>query len=142
MKKQENTFVETDDKKEPESKPIETVRTPFETTLKVKLTDAETLAYAREMAEVSANVSELEDEMKSLQTEFKGKIALKEARRDILGKYVATGYEHRSVKCERCYDYEERLVTEVRMDGQEPYVINQRGMTDDELQRQLALIER
>lgn len=142
MKKHANTFVESDDKKEPESKPIETVRTPFETTLKVKLTDAETLAYAREMAEVSANVSELEDEMKSIQTEFEGKIALKKARRDILGRYVATGYEHRSVKCERCYDYEERLVTEVRMDGQEPYVINQRGMTDDELQRQLALIER
>jgi hypothetical protein len=144
MKKQENTFVEVeaDAVTEPETKPIETVRTPFETVLKCKLTDAETLAYAREMAEVSANVSELEDEMKSLAAEYKAKIAIKEARRDILGKYVATGYEHRSVKCERCYDYEEKLVTEVRMDGQDPHIINQRGMTGDELQRQLELIEK
>ena len=127
---------------ETETKSIETVRVPFETVLKVKLTDAELLAYAREMAEVSDNASELESEMKSLVAEYKGKIALKEARRDILGKYIATGYEHRAVKCERSYNYDESLVTEVRLDGQEPYLISQRGLTADERQRQLALADR
>lgn len=133
---------EGNEQAEVDKKPIEPVRVPFDTVLKVKLTDAELLAYAREMAEVSDNASQLEAEQKSLVAEYKGKIALKEARRDILGKYIATGYEHRSVKCERVYDYEEKLVTEVRTDGQEPYVIGQRGLTPEELQRQLALFDR
>lgn len=122
--------------------PIETVRVPFETVLKCKLTDAEALAYAREMADVHAAIAQLTADMKSLVTEYKGKIALKMARLETLSTYVSTGCEHRTVKCERSYDYESRLVTEVRLDGQEPYVLNQRGLTNDELQRQLDLIER
>ena len=122
--------------------PIETVYTPFETVLKCKLTDSETLAYAREAADVNAAIAQLDADMKSLVKEYKGKIALKMARHETLSSYVATGYEHRTVKCERSYDYEKRLVTEVRLDGQEPHVINQRGLTNDELQRQLDLIER
>jgi len=120
----------------------ETVRTPFETVLKCKLTDKETLDYAREAADVNAAIAQLDADMKSLVKEYKGKIALKMARHETLSNYVATGCEHRTVKCERSYDYEQRLVTEVRLDGQEPYVINQRGLTADELQRQLALTER
>jgi hypothetical protein len=127
-------------KQKPE--PIETVRVPFETVLKCKLTDAEALAYAREMADVHAAIAQLTADMKSLVTEYKGKIALKMARLETLSTYVSTGCEHRTVKCERSYDYESRLVTEVRLDGQEPYVLNQRGLTNDELQRQLDLVER
>ena len=128
----------------PEAKPapIETVRVPFETVLKCKLTDAETLAYAREAADVNAAIAQLTADMKSLVTEYKGKIALKMARHETLSTYVSTGCEHRTVKCERSYDYEARLVTEVRLDGQEPYVLNQRGLTNDELQRQLDLVEK
>ena len=121
---------------------IESVRHPFETVLKCKLTDAETLAYAREMADVHAALAQLDADMKSLVKEYKGKIALKAARHETLSSYVATGYEHRTVKCERVYDYENRTVTEVRLDGQEPAVVNQRGLTSDELQRHLDLFER
>ena len=122
--------------------PIETVRWPFDTVLKCKLTDAETLAYAREAADVNAAIAQLDADMKSLVKEYKGKIALKQARHETLSSYIATGFEHRTVKCERIYDYEARLVREERLDGQEPRLISERGLTTDELQRQLALVER
>lgn len=151
MKKQGSTFVgdgpepqEADKKPEPspENPKIETTVVPFETVLKCKLTDAETLAYAREAADVNAAIAQLDADMKSLVKEYKGKIALKQARHETLSAYVATGCEHRTVKCERTFDYEKRLVTERRLDGQEPAVIAERGLTSDELQRQLELIER
>jgi len=151
MKKEGKTFIEGKSGEAPDAVPngsiaesakIETVRTPFKTVLKCKLTDAETLAYAREMADVHAAIAQLEADMKSLATEYKGKIALKLARLETLSTYVATGHEHRSVDCERVYDYELRLVTDVRLDKQEPYIIEQRGLTTDELQRQLALIDK
>lgn len=140
MKTKDKT-PETGEASAEESKPAvpETVKTPFETTLKCKLTDAEVLAYAREAADVNASIAQLTADMKSLVTEYKGKIALKMARHETLSQYVATGCEHRTVKCERTHDYGARLVTETRLDGQEPFVINQRGLTNDELQRQLAL---
>lgn len=148
MKKKGDTSADTPElpkeapPAEKKSEPIETVRVPFETVLKCKLTDAETLAYAREAADVNAAIAQLDADMKSLVKEYKGKIALKQARHETLSAYVATGCEYRTVKCERSYDYESRLVTEVRLDDQEPYVLNQRGLTNDELQCQLALIER
>lgn len=120
---------------------LDTVVTPFETVLKCKLTDVETLAYAREMADVYASIAQLDSDMKSLVKEYKGKIALKMARHETLSNYVATGCEHRTVKCERIFDYTARRVTEVRLDGQEPRITGERNMTGDELQRQLDLIE-
>ena len=135
--------AETVDKNTPagEKKPTapEKVRVPFETVLKCKLTDAEVLGYGREMADIHAAVAQLTADMKSLVTEYKGKIALKQARLETLSAYVSSGYEHRDVKCERVFDYALRLVSEVRLDGQTPYVVNQRGLTNDELQRQLDL---
>ena len=115
---------------------------PFETVLKCKLTDTEVLGYGREMADVHASVAQLTADMKSLVTEYKGKIALKLARLETLSAYVASGYEHRDVKCERVFDYEARTVTEVRLDGLEPTVVNQRKMTNDEMQAQLDLQDR
>ena len=151
MKKQGSTFVGDRPEpqkadKTPESTPeepkIEATVVPFETVLKCKLTDAETLAYAREAADVNAAIAQLDADMKSLVKEYKGKIALKQARHETLSAYVATGCEHRTVKCERTYDYEKRLVTERRLDGQEPAVIGERGLMSDETQRQMELIER
>jgi len=147
MKKQGSTFVgDTDtpapDTAEQEAPKIELTVVPFETVLKCKLTDAETLAYAREAADVNAAIAQLDADMKSLVKEYKGKIALKQARHETLSAYVATGYEHRTVKCARSFDYEKRLVTERRLDGQEPSVIGERGLTSDEMQRQMELIER
>ena len=155
MTKQGKTFVE-DEPKAPEAppadaqpvavedapKPIETVRTPFETVLKCKLTDKETLDYAREAADVNAAIAQLDADMKSLVKEYKGKIALKQARHETLSNYVATGCEHRTVKCERAFDYEKHRVTEFRLDGQEPFIVGERGLTGDELQRKLDLIEK
>ena len=139
---EEQAPVEAGAEAPPEETKIETIITPFETVLKCKLTDKETLDYAREAADVNAAIAQLDADMKSLVKEYKGKIALKQARHETLSNYVATGCEHRTVKCERAFDYEQRLMTETRLDGQEPAVINQRGLTSDELQRQLALIER
>lgn len=154
MKKQGEAYVEDPPGTVPEEavqdaileaeapKPMEPVLVNFETVLKCKLTDAETLAYAREAADVNAAIAQLDADMKSLVKEYKGKIALKMARHETLSSYVATGCEHRTVKCERTFDYEKRRVTEVRLDGQEPRIIGERGLTGDELQRQLDLIEK
>lgn len=141
MKKQGSTFVDDSEKPAEASSvaAVEPRRIGFEQTLKCKLTDAETLAYAREMADVNADITELETELKSLATEFKGKIALKEGRRETLAKYVSTGSEYRSVKCERVFDHAEQLVTEIRLDGQDPHIVGQRPMTQSELQQELAL---
>lgn len=139
MKKQGNTFVEDKEETPPTEAEIESVKVTFETVLKCKLTDAETLAYAREAADVNAAIAQLDADMKSLVKEYKGKIALKQARHETLSSYVATGYEHRLVKCERTFDYERRLVIETRLDGQEPAIIGERGLTSDELQRKLNL---
>lgn len=133
-----NKDVEESGKPEQNAKP-EVERHPFETVLKCKLTDAETLAYAREAADVNAAIAQLDADMKSLVKEYKGKIALKQARHETLSAYVATGCEHRMVKCERIFDYENRIVREERLDGQEPRVISERGLTSEELQRQLQL---
>lgn len=152
MKKQGSTFVEDTSPDQPEdvepagegqeAPAIDKAVVLFETVLKCKLTDAETLAYAREAADVNAAIAQLDADMKSLVKEYKGKIALKQARHETLSAYVATGCEHRTVKCERVFDFERRIVIERRLDGQEPAVIAERGLTSDELQRQMDLIER
>lgn len=151
MKNQGSTFVgddpepqEADKKPEPPPKnpKIETVVVPFETVLNCKLTDTETLAYAREAADVKAAITKLKADMKSLVKDCKDKIALKQARHEALTAYVVTGCERRTVKCERIFDYKKRLVTERRLDGQEPAVIAERGMRRDDLQPQMELIVR
>lgn len=111
----------------------------FDTYLKCKLLPDEIISFAKEMAETNTTINELEGDLKAVQAEFKGKIAGKEARRATLSQLVASGQEHRMVKCERVFDYEKALVTESRTDDQEPKIILTRKMTEQELQLEIDL---
>ena len=110
---------------------------PFESFLRCKLTDAELIARGTEMAEASAEVATLEDQLASTKKEFQSKIDGRQARINELSGTIRAKSESRLVKCERKFLYYAGLVTEIRTDTAE--IINSREMRDDERQQELAV---
>jgi len=116
---------------------VENKVVPFETILRCKLTDDELLKRGTEMAEASAEVATLEDQLASTKKEYQAKIDTRQARINELSGTIRAKSESRLVKCERLFLYATGLVTETRMDTVE--VINTREMRDDERQMEMEL---
>ena len=115
----------------------EVKREAFKTLLKCALTEKEMLAYAKEMAEISGEITAIEEDMKAVAQEFKSRLAGKSARFSAIGQRVQNGAEFREIDCVREFDYSAGLVTEIRRDTCDK--LNTRAMTDDEKQGELGL---
>lgn len=129
-------------KKAVEAETIETVKPAnkiesFETMLRCKLTDAEMLARGTEMAEASAEMATLEDQLASTKKEFQYKIDARQARISELSGTIRAKSETRMVKCEREFLFNVGKVNELRTDTAE--IINSRDMRDDERQQELGV---
>jgi hypothetical protein len=126
------TAAETTEPVKPENKLV-----TFETMLRCKLTDAEMLSRGTEMAEASAEMATLEDQLASTKKEFQYKIDARQARINELSGTIRAKSETRLVKCEREFLYNAGRVTEIRTDTAE--IINAREMRDDERQQEMPL---
>jgi uncharacterized protein (DUF3084 family) len=124
-------------KKNETSVKVESKIVPFETILRCKLTDDELLKRGTEMAEASAEVATLEDQLASTKKEYQAKIDARQARINELSGTIRAKSESRLVKCERVFNYMAGLVIEARMDTLED--INRREMRDDERQMEMAV---
>jgi len=111
---------------------VENKLVPFETILRCKLTDAELITRGTEMAEASAEVATLEDQLASTKKEYQAKIDARQARINELSGTIRAKSESRMVKCEREFLFSEGKVVEIRTDTQE--IINTRQMREDERQ--------
>lgn len=122
--------------KQKDEKPENKVE-PFETVLRCKLSDEELIARGSEMAEASAEIATLEDQLASIKKEYQAKIDSRQARVNELSGTIRAKSESRMVKCERTFFFDSGLVTEVRSDTKE--TINTREMRDDERQMEMAI---
>lgn len=109
----------------------------FDSLLRCKLNSDELLARGNELAEASAEVATLEDQLASIKKEYGAKIDGKQARINELSGTIRAKSETRTVKCERQFDFEKGKVTEIRLDTAE--IFNTRDITDGERQQTLEL---
>jgi len=125
------------DKKDDKAE-VSTKTTKFDTMLKVKLADDERMKFAKDMSEAHNRIAVLEGNLNSMKKDMQAKIAIETATVDRLSGVVASGEEYRMVKCDRVFNYKTGRVTETRTDGQEPAVIAERDMTEDEKQAEFS----
>lgn len=111
----------------------------YTTNLKVQLTPAQIADRSDRAAQAMADRDAKEEEMKAAQKHAKSVIEeLDGAIRKLLGE-VRSKSTYQPVECERRYLYEKRVVQDVRLDTGE--VVDQRPMTESELQPSLAFEE-
>lgn len=100
--------------------------------LRVDLTNEEILKAGKEMAQSIDELNDLEKERKAAADTYKARIAQATANVQINSNLVRNGYEFRKVDVERTFDYEEGIVSAIRLDTGE--VFESRAMTRDERQ--------
>ncbi len=101
------------------------------------LTEAEVGARAAELARITTQLSELEDEKKSVMSTFKDKIDRCIVDSRSLARKVSERREMRIVKCDWHYDYQVGKATLARVDTGE--VLEERPLTAEERQPALPL---
>ena len=111
--------------------------THTKSTLKCKLTEAELLKCARDMADAQQEAAVLEKELKDLNTQRKSAIEMKKGIAASNGDMIRCGYEFRQVECDVVKDYKSGMVTIMRNDTFE--TIDSREMTEAEAQARLAI---
>lgn len=107
--------------------------------LKTVLTAEELASAAEELAQSTQAADRLEEEKKSMVSEFKARIEEAVARRNKFANIVSTKSEYRQVDCEIVLDYDTKRVTVTRLDSGE--VVTERAMFEEELQRKLPMSE-
>ena len=112
-------------------------RNKFIQSLKCILTDSEKQELGSQMAEAVARVNEAEQELKSVSTQIKSKIAVDEALISGCSEKIRSGYEFRKVECEEVKDYENDRVTILRLDNF--HVVSSREMKPEERQKELKM---
>lgn len=103
--------------------------------LKCILTEKEIKESGANLARFHSEISDLENQKKSVVSDFKSKIEKATAEADIEARKIQNGYEYRSVECEVQKIFDEKVVQVVRTDTGE--IIKQRAMTPDELQEKM-----
>ena len=125
------------EKKKAAAVKVENKVVPFETILRCALTNGELIARGAEMAETSAEVVTLEDQLSSVKKEYQAKIDSRQARINELSGTIRAKSESRIVKCEREFLYGAGKVVEIRTDTK--VAINTRDMRDEERQQEMAV---
>ena len=105
--------------------------------LKCLLLQSEKLQKAEELATVTQQLAQLEEEKKEVSDRMKSRITEASARQSVLAATVASGYEYRQTDCEILRDWEGKRIIVTRLDSGE--VIEERAMLENELQRKLPL---
>lgn len=103
--------------------------------LKCELTEDEIKEYGAELARKYSEITDLEDQKKSITSDFKARIDAANSDAGILARKIQNGYEFRDVFCEIQYIDDEKVVQTVRQDTGE--IIKTRPMTPEEMQRDL-----
>jgi len=103
--------------------------------LKCILTEEEIKESGAQLAKSYSDITDLEEEKKSVVSDFKAQIDKATAEASLLARKIQNGYEFRNVGCEEIWDYDEKLVYVVRVDTGE--TIRSRVMTSEELQKKL-----
>lgn len=110
-------------------------RKKFDSLQKVALTDKELLEHGGKLAELHQELATIENELETLKSQFKSKIAAVETNIGREVCLVRDRFEYRNVTCERVIDYVIELVTETRLDTGE--IINKRDLTESERQMEI-----
>lgn len=103
--------------------------------LSCKLTEAEILAYGRDLASKHAEYARIESQFTAMKTEFKGKLEEVEARLATLANRIQSGEEYRDVETLETKNWSVLTVTRTRTDTGE--VLESRPMREDEKQQEL-----
>lgn len=107
--------------------------------MKYVFTNEDMLALAQDMARALDEQHTAEDELKSVGTQIKSKIALASAAANSASSKIRAGSEHRNVECEITKNFTAGLVTTRRLDTGE--ITDTRLMTTEERQAELPLSE-
>lgn len=108
--------------------------------LPVQLTDEELLDRSTALVDNIQKTAALEEEKKSVDADFKGKIKARAEVSRKLTEIISNRTEDREVECEVKKDFERGTVTTVRMDTGE--VVETRPITADERQEELRFSAR
>ena len=105
--------------------------------LKVPLTNDELLKFGDDLAQAQHRFTGLDNEKKDMVSNYKAKLTSCEATISLLSNLLIQKYELRDVECERREDYDQGIITLIRLDTKE--VVWQRPMSKNETQRELSL---
>ncbi len=103
---------------------------------KYVFSDVEKKEIATEMAQKVSALQELEDDLKAVKSDFKGRIDRVTAEVNGAATKINTGSEMRQIECEVEYNYATKMVRSVRTDTFE--TVRERKMTSDEMQMDLT----
>lgn len=103
--------------------------------LKHILTEDEIKDYGAQLARRYSEITDLEEQKKSVTSDFKARIDSANADAGVLARKIQNGYEFKNTDCEIQWDYDEKAVTVVRLDTME--TVKSRPMTPDELQEEM-----
>lgn len=103
--------------------------------LKYTFTETEKLALGDKMAEAQEEIDRANDELTSLKTQLKARIAQYEAVRSGNASKIRTGWEYRTYDTTTIHNFDEGTVVQVRDDTGE--VIATRAMMGDERQMEM-----
>lgn len=108
-------------------------------TLKVPLTDADYKEYAIKIGQVGTEVTQAEDSLAAVKSQFKARIDAAVAKRNEYTAIINAGCEYKPVDCQLVKDYRAASVTVVRLDT--GAVVRERTMSIEERQRGLFVAE-
>lgn len=94
---------------------------------------------ATELADGVAKVAALEDQKKAIASQMKSEIEGTQAKVNGNAEKLRSGYEMRSLDCEKVANYDTRTVRWYRMDTAE--MVHERPMRPEELQKKLPGVE-
>lgn len=109
----------------------------FQRSVPVKLTTEEYVEKGKEMSRTQNEMRNLQDRLKEVSTDFKAKIAQKEATINSLSTTISNGYEYRDVDCHYIYRVGDSMKDVVRDDTGE--IISTERMTREDFQNRLPL---
>jgi len=112
----------------------------FQRSVPVKLTPEEYVEKGKEMSKTQNEKTNLEARLKEVSTDFKAKVAQKEASINSLAITISNGYEYREVDCYYFYRTKDGKKDVVRTDTGE--TVSTESMTKQDFQEQLPLDER
>lgn len=104
-----------------------------------KFSEEEKREIAQDLANAIAEVRASEDKLKAAQTQIKAEIEAKKGIINLKAENLRSGFEMRSVECEKVMAYADNEVRWIRCDTGE--VAHRRRMDADERQRSLEEVE-
>ena len=105
--------------------------------LKYELNPDELLIYSRQLAKNQQDKNEADSGKKSVVADYNDKIARFNSEIQILSRKVANGYEHRPIKCQWKYNWQEGEKTLVRLDTNQ--IVEVVEITPEERQQELHM---